>query len=59
MTRLILFTRFVPKVLEQVLILKRAWYCRKGQSNSNAKEILTVAAGHELRFRQLCQQQGK
>ena len=31
----------------------------KGQSNGYAKEILTVAARHELRFRQLCQQQGK
>ena len=34
-----------------------AWYCRKEQSNGYAKEILTVAAGHELWFRQLCQQQ--
>ena len=25
----------------------------------NQMEILTVADGHELRFRQLCQQQGK
>ena len=29
------------------------------RGNQTVMEILAVAAGHELRFRQLCQQQGK
>ena len=43
----------------RLILIHKVTTGRKGQSNGYANENLTVVAGHELRFRQICQQQSK